>query len=273
MLTDKQDYEKYQTLSGGSLYIELKSTLKLFIKEKKWLSLKEVARNTITLFPEEDFGWFAVGMALSRLGEYKAAVINLRKALYLNPSMVSADYQLGITFYRQRNYLKAIQHYKAALTNGMNTKYLHYNLGNVWYKLNHNEAAIQCYNNSLNECSCFTPAAYGLFRIYFDKNNYQKAVSSLSSFISDGKLPIYLLSRAKLLYRNESEINPYNLRKALKLLSCAIDLDDSFALAYYERAFVKSKQGDLEGFFRDRTTAFQLNAELRKGHTFELFSA
>lgn len=273
MLADNQDHEIVSDLPGGSPYFELKSTLQLFIIEKKWSSLKHSAYNMLTIFPEEAFGWFALGLALSRLGDYSAAVVNLKKALYHNPDMASADYQLGITYYRKHDYSNAIQHYEAALAKGMNTQFLYYNLGNAWFKLSKSGAAIQCYIKSLSICPNFTPAAYGLFRIYFDKNDYQKAVSSLRPIISTNKLPSYLLAQARLLYENESKTNFFKLRKANKLLTCAIDLDDNFALAYYERAFVKSKLRDIKGYLRDKTTAFQLNPELRNGHTFGLFSA
>jgi len=227
----------------------------------------------LAIFPDEAFGWFALGIAFSRLGDFSSAIVNLKKALYHNPVMASADYQLGITYYRDRDYIIAIQHYEAAMAKGMNTEFLQYNLGNTWLKLNNPDAALQCYIKSLSINSNFTPAAYGLFRIYFGKNDYQKAVSSLEPIISNEKLPSYLLAQAKLLYDNDSETSFFKLRQANNLLTSAIDLDDSFALAYYERAFVKGKLGDAKGCLRDKTKAFQLEPELRNGHTFSLFSS
>lgn len=175
MPVGKLDHNTETNYPVGSPYFEFKSTLKIFIAENKWESLKQSAYNMLAIFPEEAFGWFALGMAFSRLGDTSSAIINLKKA-----------------------------------------------------------------------------------------------VSSLQPIISNDKLPSYLLAQAKLLYENESETSFFKLRQANNLLTSAIDLDDNFALAYYERAFVKSMIGDAKGCLRDKTKAFQLDPELRNGHTFSL---
>jgi len=272
MPTNNLNLNTETNFPGGSPYFEFKSTLQLFIANKKWTSLKQSAYNMLAIFPEEAFGWFALGIAFSRLGDFASAITNLKKALYHDPNMVSADYQLGITYYRNNDYIRAIEHYEAALAKGMNTEFIQYNLGNAWLKLNNPDTALQYYIKSLSISSNFTPAVYGLFRIYFSKNDYQKAVSSLKPIINNDKLPSYLLAQAKLLYDSDSETNFFKLRQASNLLTSAISLDDNFALAYYERAFVKSKLGDNKGCLNDKTKAFQLEPELRKGHTFSLFS-
>ncbi len=273
MLSEEKDNENLTTTQGGNPYFELKSTLQLFIREKRWTSLEETSRNMISLYPEMEFGWFALAMALSRLGEYSSAILNFKKALYLNPRYASIEYQLAITSYLQKDYQQAIRYYESAKNKGMETHYLYYNLGNAWYKTGDLENAIKCYLRSLSICPEFTPAAYGLFRVYFNKHDYQNAVSSLRPVISNEKLPSYLLAQARLLYENESETNYFKLRQALKLLNSAIDLDDKFALAYYERAYLKARLGDNNGFSQDKSMAFQLNPDLRKGHTFNLFSS
>ena len=272
MPAELTDSAKSNNQSGGHPYFDLKSTLQAIIVEKRWKSLEETSRNMISHYPESDFGWFALGLALSRLGDYKAAKINIKKALYLNPNLASANYQLGIICYRQKDYQQAILHFEEAKSKGMETHYLYYNLGNSWYKTGDVDTAVSCYLRSLSICQDFTPAAYGLFRIYFGKHDYKNAVSSLRPVISDDKLPSYLLSQARLLYENESETNYFKLRQALKLLNSAIDLDDNFALAYYERAYIKTRLGDTKGFTHDKAMAFQLNPDLRKGHLINLFS-
>lgn len=267
MSADKLNHRAETNTSSGNPYFEFKATLQRFIIERKWSSLIDSSYNMLAVFPEEDFGWFALGLAFSRLGDFSSAAINLKKALYINPNMTSAYYQLGITYYRNNDYLNAIKYFELALEKGMHTHFLYYNMGNTWYKLNNNEFALQCYIKSLSICHSYTPAAYGLFQIYFGKKDYQNAVSSLSSVINNNKLPSYLLAQAKLLYENESEINTYKLRKAKKILTSAIEIDNNFALAYYERAYVRSKLLDLCGYLEDKAVAFKLNPELKDGHT------
>ncbi len=272
MPADLQDSSHADTLLGGHPYFELKSTLQLFIKEKRWSSLEEASRNMINLYPEIEFGWFALGMAMAKTGNQKGAILNFKKAIYHNPNFISAYYQLGISYYNQKNFSKSIAFFEEAIKRGMKSHTVYYNIGNAYYSLGENDIAIKKYLKSLSIRPDFTPAAYSLFRIYFGNEDYKNAVSSLRPVISDEKLPSYLLAQARLLYENESETNYLKLRQALKLLNSAIDLDDNFALAYYERAYVKTRLGDTKGFAHDKAMAFQLNPELRKGHLIDLFS-
>ncbi len=272
MPAEIQDSSKADNQPGGHPYFDLKSTLQLFIKEKRWSSLEEASRNMINLYPEIEYGWFALGMASAKLGDHNAAILNFKKAVYLNPDFLSSYYQLGISYFNQKDFANSIQFYQEALKRGMKTHTIYYNIGNAWYSIGDNDKAISNYLKSLSICPDFTSAAYSLFRIYFGNEDYKNAVSSLSPVISDDKLPSYLLAQARLLYENESETNYLKLRQALKLLNSAIDLDDTFALAYYERAYVKTRLGDTIGFAHDKAMAFQLNPDLRKGHLVNLFS-
>lgn len=273
MKTDDSQKEKETLQNGGNPFFEMKATLQSFIKNKKWESLKEASRNMISLYPEMEFGWFALAMAYSRTGDHKSASTNYKKAIYLNPDFTSAYYQLGITYFRTGDYVEAIGFFKLAMGKGMQSHYLYYNLGNAYYKSLDFERAIKNYLKCLSITPSFTPAAYGMFKIYFKEENYKFAVNTLKPVISDTNLPSYLLSKARLLYENEKETSYFNLRQAQKLLNSAIDLDDKFALAYYERAYVKARLGDSKGFSHDKAMAFQLNPELRKGHSVSIYSS
>jgi tetratricopeptide (TPR) repeat protein len=273
MFTDNQDNKYANIQPGRDPYFDLMATLHIFIAGKKWDSLEQSSRNMISIYPESEFGWFALGLAMAKKEDYNGAILNFKKALYLNPNIISAIYQLGIIYYKQKDYYRAIRYYEDSESKGMNSHFLYYNWGNAWLKNGNTKKAITYYLRCLSICPDFTPAAYALFNIYFGKHDYLNAVSSLKPLISDNNLPNYLLAQAKLLYADENDTNYVKLRKALKLLNGAIDLDENFALAYYERAYVKAKLGDVAGFSNDKSMAFQLNPELKKGHSFSLFSS
>ena len=273
MKTDDSQKEKEALQTGGNPFFEMKATLQSFIKNKKWESLKEASRNMISLYPEMEFGWFALAMACSRTGDQNSAVTNYKKAIYINPQFTSAYYQMGITHFRMGEYSESIHFFKLAVSKGMQSHYLFYNLGNAYYKSMDFDKAIKNYLKCLSIAPSFTPAAYGMFKIYFKEENYNSAVNTLKPVISDTNLPSYLLSKARLLYENEKETSYFNLRQAQKLLNSAIDLDDRFALAYYERAYVKARLGDSKGFSHDKAMAFQLNPELREGHSVSIYSS
>lgn len=258
--------------TGGHPYFDLKSTLELFILEKRWSSLELASRNMITLYPDTEFGWFALGIALSKLEDHDGAVQNLKKAIYLNPDFTSSYYQMGIAYYNLRDFSNSIRYYHEAIKRGMRTHSIYYNIGNAWYSIGDIKNAVEFYHQSLSIRPDFTLAAYGLFRIYYEKEDYKNAVSTLDPFIKDNELPSFLLSKAKILYEDESHTSYQKLRQAHKILNSAIDLNDGFGAAYYERAYVKSCLGDNKGFAADRAMAFLLNPELRKGHSVNLYS-
>ncbi len=267
MKTDDSQKEKEPIKTDNNPFFDLRSTLHSFIERKQWQSLLEASRNMISLYPEMEFGWFALAMGQSRTGDRKSALMNYKKAIYHNPDFVSAYYQLGITHYRIGEYSEAIGYYNICINKGMNSHFLFFNLGNTYYKLGDYEKAIKNYLACLNINPSFTPAAYGMFKIYFRKENYKSAVDTLKPIISDTNLPGYLLAKARLLYENENETSYHKLRQAHKLLNSAIDLDDKFALAYYERAYLKARLGDTSGYMSDKNMAFMLNPELKRGHS------
>lgn len=263
----KYDYDKDAVNFDGNPFFEMRSTLQRFIKSKAWLSLKESASNMINIYPEMEFGWFALAMGQANTGDRIKAIQNFRKAIYLNPDFTSAYYQLGITFFKEKDFSEAIHFFKLALNKGMNTHFIYFNLGNCYYKLEEFEKAIKNYLVCLSIQPSFTPAAYGMFKIYFNEEKYKNAVSTLKPVISDTDLPNYLLAKARLLYENENETSFFKLRQALKLLNSAIDLNDKFALAFYERAYVNARLGDTSGYSSDKSMAFMLNPDLRRGHS------
>ncbi len=163
----------------GHPYFDLKSTLQEFIKEKQWSSLEKSSRNMINLYPEIEFGWFTLGMALAKQNDHIGAVLNFKKAIYLNPDFVSSYYQLGISYFNKKDFSNSIHYYMEAIKRGMKTHTIYYNIGNAWFSIGDNDKAIKNYLRSLSICPDFTPAAYSLFRIYFGNEDYQNAVSSL----------------------------------------------------------------------------------------------
>lgn len=272
MTANKNDNEKLSSPNEGHPFFNMKSTLTNFIDNKDWTGVEGTSRNMIHHYPEMDFGWFALGLALSRLEDFNDAIINFKKAIYLNPNNASSYYQLGITFFRKGNYNDAVESYDNAINKGMRTHYVYYNLGNAWFKLKNNAMAIKYYLKCLSICPDYTPAAYCLFHIYFSNEDYNNAVTSLKPVIKDSNLPGYLLAQARLLYENENDTSYPKLRKAHKLLNSAIELDDKFALAYYERAYIKTRLGDTDGYAKDKAMAFSLDPKLKAGHSISAYS-
>lgn len=266
MNSGNKKHEINRLQPGGNGYFRLKSTLRILENEQNWGGLKKSAEDMVTLYPAAEIGWYSLGLALIKLKYNEEALIQLEKALYLNPDMASANVQMGIAYYNLRNFNKAVYHFQTAIAKGLDSHVLYYNLGNACLRLNLRQAAIEAYTASLRKCENYHKAAYALFNLYFKNAQYTEALSFLKPIIDPNKLPNYLLAQAKLFYQNNPDVSRYHLLEAHRLLSCAINIDAAYGQAYYERAYVNSKLDDMVGFHRDRNTAFVLNPELRAIH-------
>lgn len=267
MTVEQSDNGQSKMQATGHPFFELGNTIKHLISEKQWTGLEKAGRDMINHYPEEELGWYALGLALFKLKDYNGAILNLSKSVYLNPKPGNPYYQLGLVYFEVQDYSNSISNFLEALKRGLRSHTTYYNLGNAWFSIGNTKKAIDYYLNSLSVRPDFTPAAYNLFRIYYMHKDYQMAVNTLDPFVDEAELPYYFLAKAKLLYTDEAEITYVKLKHALKLLNSAIGLDDNFALAFYERAYVKARLGDESGFASDKQMAFMLKPELRKGHS------
>lgn len=90
-----------------------------------------------------------LGMAFLQMKDYTQAAKHCNKALYHNPDMVEARYNLGNTCYAQNKIDKAVEHYTKALDLDPNLIEAHYNLGNALVKQCKFDAAITHYKKAI----------------------------------------------------------------------------------------------------------------------------
>ena len=87
-----------------------------------------------------------------RKEQWQQAEINYKKALVADSTSVSADYNLGNTFYRMENYPEADRYFKAgidSLAKGRHGADAYHNMGNSQAKQRSWQAAVESYKNAL----------------------------------------------------------------------------------------------------------------------------
>ncbi len=247
-------------------YFNLKNRLVEFSQTEAWDSLIKSANSFIELYPSSAYGYYILGVAEAKTGRQEESIKSFEKSIYLDPHPSKVFHRLGISYFYLGEYETALMYYKKALKAGVRHHYLYHNMANAYFKLQQYDEALRYYQKALQLCKDFVPSYYGLFRIYFQLRNYDQALINLKQVIRDNELPRYLYYYAKILLTGYPLTSNKRLKEAKSLLSTAIELDDDFALAYYERAYVNSILKETIDYKRDKKAAFHRDPSLKIGH-------
>ena len=197
-----------------------------------------------------------LGHALMRNGKLDEAVVQLYKALKINPNYEEAHANLGCTLARQGKVNDAIYHYQEALRINQNNVKVHNNLGVLLAGQGKVNDAIYHYQEALWINPKYAGAYYNLGKIYANKGDigntilYYKKTLKVSPNIAEA---LYNLSWIYATNENEKYRNG---KKAVKLAEKLCGLQnyshplslDALAAAYaetseFDRAVKVAQQG------------------------------
>ena len=112
-------------------------------------------------------------------GNYRAAVIQYKKAINIQPDLINAIGNLGISYTQLKRYNDAIRIFKSLLkTDKKNTYTNYYSLAEVYKRKGDTESAIKCYIKSAetNPYPVYTYQYLG--ELYLKLNNWNLAIES-----------------------------------------------------------------------------------------------
>jgi len=192
------------------------NTLMAMFERGRYFEAATLAETMTARFPQQEFGWMALGMALKQMGRDVDALAAMRKVEALTPNDFEVHFNLGILLDGLGRQDEAEVSYRRALQIKPNYAETHYNLGNTLKGMGRLAEAESCYRRALKI-----------------KPDYAEAHTNLGAVLQDlGKLDGAVAS-----YRRALAIKPdyaethYNLGMALQDLG---RLDD--AVASYRRA-------------------------------------
>jgi len=192
------------------------NTLMAMFERGRYFEAATLAETMTTRFPQQEFGWMALSMALKQMGRDVDALAAMRKVEALTPNDFEVHFNLGILLDGLGRQDEAEVSYRRALQIKPNYAETHYNLGNTLKGMGRLAEAESCYRRALKI-----------------KPDYAEAHTNLGAVLQDlGKLDGAVAS-----YRRALAIKPdyaethYNLGMALQDLG---RLDD--AVASYRRA-------------------------------------
>ncbi len=116
------------------------------------------------------------------MGNYDNAVIEYRKAIYLNPNYYTARNNLGVALYKKGDFRAAMKEFKIIL--GANPKDVQCitNLGALSKKMRHPEMARRFFEEALAIDPAYPEAHYNL-AILLEKDEVNKAIFHFQKFL------------------------------------------------------------------------------------------
>ena len=225
-------------------------------KKVKKLAL-EITKN----YPNNQFGWKALGVALKMSGELSDALIANKKSIKINPVDPEAHYNLGNTLKQLNKLDEAVISYKKSIQLKTDYAAAYNNLADVFKNQGKIEETIVSYKKAIQ----LNP-------------NYAEAYNNLGiTFKELGRLDESLNSYKKAIQLNPNYAEAYNnlgitfkelgrLDESLNSYKKAIQLNPNYAGAYNNLGIIFRELGELYDSEKSYRKAIKLNPNYYEGY-------
>ena len=238
-----------------------------------WLARRDYARaladseRVIQLAPEEAQGYHLRGLTLLRTGETDRALADLDRAVQLAPTTVHLNSR-GVAWASKGELNKAIGDFNAALKLDSHAIAALLNRGEALLTQGKTDRALEDFSRVLRLDPNSGEAYLNRGLTFRSMGNFDAAVADFGEAIQLEAGTKAYRCRGELLVHlaqlNEANADKY-LVQAIKDLNEALRADDSFALAYVNRAIAQLMRGDSGQSQQDLEAALKLEPEKAKG--------
>ncbi|MDR0834586.1 MAG: tetratricopeptide repeat protein [Candidatus Symbiothrix sp.] len=259
------DYEKAiadYTQGLKSLPEDKQMLLNLSIAYAQTKQLDAALKNLDALLayqPNYPQGYLARGSVYVEQGDTLQAFADYNKALELDKNQASGYAQRGMLYLQQENYAQALQDYNQAILLASDRGGYYINRGLIKYHLNDLRGAMADYDKVISMETHNQLALYNRALLRSQVGDTYGAIDDFNKVIEwepDNFMAMYNLA----LQNNEAK----NYREAVALLDKVLKEYPIFVPAYYARAELKRKIGDLKGYDKDYWYAYDLEQKLQK---------
>lgn len=221
-----------------------KDTGNYYFKEI-WISSKDINS-------DDAGGFIKRATAKMKLGYFKEALADVEKSLNIDSTLSYSYFLKGVIMLRNDSIYPALKSFKKAIVYN-NTIAVSYSYsGDIYLMLGKIHEADSLYNRSISVDKNFYEAYFKLGNLYFMKGDKVEAENQYNKVIELN--PDYYFA-----YLNLAVIYLYKDRtKAIKYLDRSIEINPSFAPAFYMRGYLKDRSGKTSGAFEDWNKAIEL---------------
>lgn len=148
-------------------------------EEGKLKELLDWCHKWTEIEPENDEGWFSLGVAYGKLELTSEAINAYRQALSINPNHYRSLKNIGDISTNHKRFGEAIDAYRQALNINPQDASVWYNLGWVYSKNNRYKEAIDAYSQAISINPEYASAWSNIGIVYSDQNRYTEAIDAL----------------------------------------------------------------------------------------------
>jgi protein O-mannosyl-transferase len=187
-----------------------------------WENDSELWTNQITNYPNDAYGYYALGFTKSIESNYNDAVIYYNNAIRIKPGYYDALVNRGLSLIKLKNFKGAISDFNQVITIKPDDYEAYNNRGNAKTKTGDSLGAINDFTLSLKFKPDYSPAYYNRGSLEMNLKNYEKAKLDFDK---------------------------------------AIEIDTNYAEAYNNRGILKYFIEDYAGSIKDYSKAIFINPE------------
>ncbi len=199
------------------------------------------------------------GTQNNQASNYQAAIADFNEAIRLNRNDVNAYINRGFAHHRLRNLNAAADDYTKAIELNKNSAEAHSNLSHVRFDQGNFSEAAKLAQRALELKPNFPEAHLNLGNAMQAENNLERATAEFQKVL---QLPASNITKARA-HNNRGNIFfiRKNFSEAGKEYDQAIQIDPSYADAFFNRGLVNERSGNPQAAIRDFTDAARLYRE------------
>ncbi len=223
---------------------------------------------------DSDFGqaYFNRARLKMEMRDYDSAILDFSRSIKIEEVPNESYMNRGIIYYKKGNYSEALKDYNSAIKLVKNNPQYYINRGLLYKKTNSLKLALQDFEKAIELNPKYANSYRNRADVYTKLGNIEKAKQDIEIVKQlEGKIDEGLYNALNQVNSNNSnsyldearkQISVGNISKAMELYNKAIETDNQFADAYFERGSLKGQRmGDIKGALIDFNKAIQINPD------------
>jgi serine/threonine protein kinase/tetratricopeptide (TPR) repeat protein len=170
-----------KTTEKERLYIEADY---VWIVEKDSTKSDRILQEIVEKYPKEKGAFVTLGISYSSRGTFDKAIVDLNKALELDPNYGEAHNELGYAYLRMGDYSKAVEHLKIYVSLSPGEANPLDSLAEAYFDMGRLDEAIANYKETLKINPDFDSSYFCIGYIYGLKTDYAEAMRWMDKFIA-----------------------------------------------------------------------------------------
>jgi tetratricopeptide (TPR) repeat protein len=216
---------------------------------------KEVLERTVLKFPENTDALMKLSELFFIVKQYQKAIENINKALKVNENIARAYYLKGSIYRESGDTSKAVSSLETAVEQDNNFVDAFYDLG-IIYAARKNTLAFEYFNNVLRVKPFYSDAWYAKAKLLQDIGKFDEAIETYEALLVKDNTYNQANYNLGAIYLDVKK----EYKKAVECFTKAVNLDNTWAAAYFARGYSYAQLGDKQMAINDYRKCLQIDA-------------